>query len=209
MENRAVRIYVDMDDVLCETAAALSVLAREMFGREVPYPRIRDFDLHVAFGLDARQHDDLLARAHDAAFLQALLPTPGGAACLRRWLDAGRDVTIVTGRPAACHPATAAWLAGQGVGGVPVIYVDKYARRHAVPPGAPRVWTLDELRRAHFDLAIDDSPTALDVMRARPAGRTVVFDRPWNRAYPVEAPRVRRCRTWDEVAAAAEEEPDR
>jgi hypothetical protein len=199
------RIYVDMDDVLCETAAALALLAGEMFGRDVPYARIHAFDLRVAFDLDESQHDALLARAHAAAFLEALAPTPGGAACLRRWLDAGREVTIVTGRPPACHAATAAWLAAQGVGGVPVVYVDKYARRHPVPAGAPRVWAPAELRRAHFDVAIDDSPTALDFVRARPSGRTVVFDRPWNRAYPVAAPRVLRCRSWDEVAAAAEE----
>ena len=197
------RIYVDIDDVLCETAAALAVLARSMFGREVPYARIHAFDLQVSFDLDARQIEALMERAHERPFLLALAPTPGGADCLREWTRAGHEVVVVTGRPAACHAATAAWLAAQGLGTLPVLYVDKYNRRHAPAPDAPRMRSLDELRRERFDLAIDDSPVALDVLRARRHGRTVVFDRPWNCAYATDAPHLLRCRTWTEVAGVA------
>ncbi len=35
------RIYVDFDDCLCETARAFSKLALEMFHKHVPYEQIR------------------------------------------------------------------------------------------------------------------------------------------------------------------------
>ena len=39
------KIYVDYDDCLCETARSFSRLAVEMFGKHVPYEKIRYFDL--------------------------------------------------------------------------------------------------------------------------------------------------------------------
>ena len=39
------RIYVDMDAVLCETAASLCRLAERAFGRQVSYGQVFDFDL--------------------------------------------------------------------------------------------------------------------------------------------------------------------
>ena len=46
------KVYVDFDDVICETARDLSALAERLYAIRVPYPAIRAFDLHDAFGLD-------------------------------------------------------------------------------------------------------------------------------------------------------------
>lgn len=190
------RIYVDFDDVLCETARALSGLARAMFGRQVPYRRIHAFDLRVAFDLDQRQHQALLDRAHEPGFLLGLQATPGAAAGLKTWLRAGHEVVVVTGRPSATHPSTSAWLARRGLAALPVLYVDKYGRNHVSPPGAPAALRPEDLRREHFDVAIDDSPAALDALLARRAARIIVFDRPWNRSYGPAHPGFRRCENW-------------
>ena len=46
------RIYVDYDDCLCETARSFVKLAKEMFGRNAAYEDIRFFELDKSFGLD-------------------------------------------------------------------------------------------------------------------------------------------------------------
>ena len=196
------RIYVDFDDVLCETARALAVLARVMFGRQVPYPRIHAFDLHVAFDLDHRQHQALLDRAHEPGFLLGLRATPGAIAGLKAWLRAGHEVVVVTGRPAATYRDTSAWLARRGLVSLPVLYVDKYGRNHVSPPDAPPALSPEDLRREHFDVAVDDSPTALDALLARRTVRIIVFDRPWNRSYAPAHPRFLRCRDWPSLSRA-------
>ena len=40
------KIYVDFDDCLCETARSFADLAIEMFGKRVPYEKIRFFELN-------------------------------------------------------------------------------------------------------------------------------------------------------------------
>ena len=60
----AMRIYIDFDDVLCETARNLAVLARELFGRTVPYEAISGFDLKAAFALSEAEIDRLMEHAH-------------------------------------------------------------------------------------------------------------------------------------------------
>lgn len=197
------RIYVDFDDVLCETAQGLSVLVREMFGRDVPFEQIRFFDLGQAFGIDRAEHQALMDRAHTPEFLLNLPALDGGAACLQAWQAAGHEVVVVTGRPSSTDDASRAWLAQRGLAAVPVLYVDKYNRNHPVPPGAPPMLPLEAIQRQRFDLLIDDSPVALDALLPHHAGRTIIFDRPWNRAYACAAPHVTRCCGWQEVAASA------
>ena len=193
------RIYVDFDDVLCETARGLSVLAQEMFGRQVPFEQIRAFDLQVSFNLDATQYEALMHAAHESAFLLGLPALPGCVEGLQAWQRQGHEVVVVTGRPSATHQISHGWLQQQGLASLPVLHVDKYNRPHAVPPGAPPTLSLATMLREHFDVVIDDSPVVLDALQTRPAGRTIVFDRPWNRTYDCPAPRVTRCRGWREV----------
>lgn len=193
------RIYVDFDDVLCETARALSDLVREMFAREIPYRRIHAFDLNEAFGLAHGQHHALLARAHEPSFLLGLQATPGATSGLKAWLRDGHDVVVVTGRPSFTHPSTSAWLARRGLPRLPVLYVDKYGRNHVSTPGSPPSLRPEDLQREHFDIAIDDSPTALDALLHRQNARIIVFDRPWNRAYAPAHPRFARCKNWQDL----------
>jgi hypothetical protein len=195
------RIYVDYDDVLCETAQALAVLAQEMFGCAVPFERIRSFDLRESFALDRAQYEALMDRAHAPEFLLALPAIAGCTACLHGWLLQGVEVAVVTGRPSSADRVSREWLARQGLAAIPVLYADKYNRNHAVPPDAPPILPFATLLQEHFDLAIDDSPVALDALQTRPAGRTIVFDRPWNRTYDCFGARVTRCCGWQEVAS--------
>lgn len=201
------RVYLDFDDVLCETARRLSELAREMYGRDVPYPRIAAFDLHAAFDLGESEYRALMERAHCDGELAALRAAPGMARELRRIVAAGHEVVVVTGRPPRTNAVSRGWLRARGLGSLPLHHVDKYGREPSsagVPPEA-RAWTLAEFDRERFDVAVDDAPAMLDVLARREDCRTIVFDRPWNRSWVPPAgteSRVTRCAGWRGVAEA-------
>jgi len=193
------RIYIDFDDVLCETARHLSDLARELFGRDVPYEAISGFDLQQAFSLSDAQIAELMDHAHRTDFLTALTPAPGGIEGVRALETEGHDLAIVTGRPSDSHAGSLGWLQRFGLTHLALIYVDKYGRATATPPpDAPPTLDRAAFARLHFDVAIDDSPTALDLLAPRRDCTVIVYDRPWNRRY-AHAPNMRRTRTWPEI----------
>ncbi len=194
------RIYVDFDDVLCETANTLSVLARRLFGRDVPFERIHAFDLSVSFGLDRAQYDRLMAEAHAPGTLLALREIPGASRTLLGWMEAGHEVEVVTGRPFATAVASREWLEAHGLGAVPVVHVDKY-RREPPPssPDAPRALTVEEFCERRYDFAVEDSPLAFAHLARIPGCRVAVFARPWNADIELPSPLFRRCEGWGGV----------
>lgn len=198
------RIYVDVDDVLCETAAHLCELAAREFGRHVAYADVFQFDLQKVFGFSDADMRRFMLRAHEPDSILSHAVTPGAPEGVRALRAAGHAVEIVTGRPAASHAATAAWLAAAGLADFPVSYVDKYGRaaHYARNPGDPPTVPLDELLARRYDAVVDDSPAVLrHLATAWPATRIFVYDRPWNRAYPL-APNMTRVAGWPEIAAA-------
>ena len=194
------KIYVDFDDVLCETARRLALLASEMFGRRVPYGEISCFNLQRAFSLDDRQIEALMDRAHEVDFLSTLAPCPGGVETLRDLLAAGHLPTIVTGRPAFSYGGSLKWLARYGLEKLPLVHVDKYGRAGMAPrkEGQPATLSIREMDQIPFDLLIDDSPLALDLLRRRQEARVLVYNRPWNQTYKIAA-NMRRVDSWSEV----------
>ena len=195
------KVYVDFDDVICETARDLSALAERLYAIRVPYPAIRAFDLHEAFGLDDAQYRRLMAAAHSREFVLGYAETPGAAATLNRWADAGIDVEIVTGRPFLTAASSRDWLAAHGLARLPVVHVDKYGREPPAAPGAPRALTLAEFAARHYDFAVEDSPAALAHLAKMEGCLTAVFARPWNARTPLPSDAFVRCADWGEVDA--------
>ncbi|MCL2105242.1 MAG: hypothetical protein FWH21_09415, partial [Kiritimatiellaeota bacterium] len=116
----------------------------------------------------------------------------------------GGGVVIVTGRQPTCHAASVAWLRKHGLGHLEIIYVDKYGRpppdngSRGRSPTTPPMLSVEAFNTLHFDVAIDDSPDALDLLAPRTDCRIIIFDRPWNRAYP-PTPSMSRARSWADV----------
>ncbi len=198
------RIYVDFDDVLCETAQGLLVLANRLFARDVLYRNVRDFDLKVTFSLSDDEYLHLMAEAHTPEFLLGLEETPGAVAVINAWLAEGHDVVIVTGRPVSTAASSRQWLAGRGLQGTGLMHVDKYGRfRHwPLPAGEHRAFSADEFKKEHFDWAVEDAPAGLDLLRAMPGVKPIVFDRPWNADYPATPPLIR-CDSWRKIGEIA------
>ena len=193
------RIYVDFDDVLCETARALAAVAREVFARNVPYEEIAVFDLRHAFSLSNDEIEHLMDLAHEAEFLEDLDPTPGAVEAIRFLQAAGHDVVIVTGRPSSCHEGSVRWMKRFGLDHIEIIYADKYGRvPKTKPQDGPETLSLDAFRALSFDIAIDDSPMAIDLLKEMENCEIIIYDRPWNREYDPDK-ELRRCPSWSEI----------
>jgi len=193
------RIYIDFDDVLCETARHLSDLARELFGRSVPYEAISGFDLKKAFSLSEEEIGGLMEHAHRTGFLTDIAPVPGGLEAVRTLETRGHKLAIVTGRPASSHEGSCGWLRKHGLGHLDLIYVDKYGRTPAAPlQNTPATLNREAFAALPFDVAIDDAPGALDLLASRQDCMVIIYDRPWNRTY-AHAANMRRSASWPEI----------
>jgi len=194
------KIYVDIDDVLCETAAKLCEIAGREFGRRVPYDEVRDFDLQKVFSLSDAEMERFRELSHSEETLASYPATEGAVEGVKALAAAGHDVDIVTGRPASAHRGTEAWLRAAGLADFKVTYVDKYGRTGCFAASAddPPTVDFDDLRSRRYDVAIDDSPVVLSRLAAWPETRVLVFDRPWNAHFPLAA-NMTRVASWREI----------
>lgn len=203
MQN-SMPIYIDFDDVLCETARALSAMLKREFGKTVAFEDIFAFDLQKSFDLTAKELEHMMLLGHEPDVLGELDPVDGAIATLQHWAEEGSTITIVTGRPASSYEVSREWLDRHEVPYSGIVFVDKYSRPD---PGASPipVHSLDDLRTMDFCLAIDDSPVMIKFLIEEMRMPMAVLDRPWNSKYPLASEptrRVVRCRTWNEIASA-------
>lgn len=196
------RIYVDFDDVVTETARLLCDLAHEMFGRNVAYDDVFAFDLRKSLFLSDDEVGTLMSRAHSDEILAAYEETPGATETLAAWMALGHEITVVTGRPSLTHAGTCRWLEARGLGAIPVVHVDKFGRELAAQFHSKEyVVSLEDFYKMRFDFAVEDSPLALGHLARLDGCRTAVFGRPWNRNEALPAGDFRRCANWREVDA--------
>jgi hypothetical protein len=191
-------IYVDMDDVLCETAqGCLAIIERE-FGKQMSYERLTNFNLGEACGLDPEDTAELYRIVHHPDELLKLEPIEGAVRTIGQWIGAGYEIAIVTGRPPVTSEPSLAWLAREGVPYHSFTVVDKYGRFAADDTTAV---SLSELARRQFCFAVEDSPIMAKYLAEQMGVSVKLFDRPWNRR-AVEHPRIIRVNHWDEIAEA-------
>ncbi|MCL1856574.1 MAG: hypothetical protein FWF84_02890 [Kiritimatiellaeota bacterium] len=193
------KVYVDFDDVIAETARTLAEVLWEATGRRVAYEEIHAFDLRVSFGLGEAEYVAFMEAAHRPRVLERIPPTPGACETLRRWREEGRvSPVVVTGRPASCHRESVAWLGRYGLGDIEIVHVDKYGRHGGECTDGVKTYAAEELAGMGFGVAIDDAPPALALLERWNVAPAIVFDRPWNRHYASPA-LCGRARDWNEV----------
>ena len=195
------RVYVDIDDVLCETAASLCILAEREFGRKVAYKDVGDFDLKAVFGLSDGEMERFRELSHRREVLLSFPATPGAVDGVLALKSAGHLVDIVTGRPAYTHHDTSDWLRAAGLGDFPVTYVDKYGRTFKSGPDDPPTVSLSEIEARGYDIAIDDSPVVLKLLAHWRETKVLVFARPWNRRFSLAA-NMTRAADWTEILSS-------
>ena len=197
-------IYIDFDDVLCETALAFTELVREHFGKTTRFENIASFNLDVAFGLTPGQLEELMQRGHEPDVLARLEPVKGAVEGLRRWSERGYRISIVTGRPATTEEVSKRWLDAYSVPYAEVVFVDKYNRKF-VSAGhfsAPMI-SLAELTRRPFCLAVEDAPHMAAFLAREMTMPVAVLQRPWNADDPdlraLPGNRISHCRDWNDI----------
>jgi len=194
--NGCKTIYVDMDDVLCETARGCLAIIQREFGKRMSYECLTDFNLGESCGLDDQETAELYRIVHHPDELLKLEPIAGAVSTLREWSDVGYEIAIVTGRPPPTREPSLAWLRKESVPYHSFTVVDKYGRFAADSDSAV---TLAELASRRFSFAVEDSPIMAMHLAERMAVSVQLFDRPWNQT-AAEHPRIRRVNDWDDVA---------
>ncbi len=189
------RIYVDFDDCLSESARGFSDLAAQLFGIHVPYEEMRVFNLQTAFSLTDEQYARLLAEGHEPERLLSYEEVPGASEAVRELMRRGHEVSVVTGRPFSSYEPSRLWLDRHGLRDVRIWFLDKYGRE--IHRGENECCLdLDGFYRMKFDCAVEDSPSAFRLFDPLPEMKVLVFDRPWNRGYEFPREGYTRCPDW-------------
>ena len=192
------RIYVDYDDCLCETARTFSELAMEMFGINIPYEKIRYFELDKSFGLNDEQFEQFMIRGHEPEVLLSYEETPGASKVINEWLACGHEVSIITGRPFSAYEPSRIWLDNHGLKNVRLYCFDKYGRDSFIKNSDFSLEPEDYYKMT-FDYAVEDSPKAFKFFNHLPDLKVLVFDRPWNRECEFPNGNYKRCSDWESI----------
>ena len=192
-------IYVDFDDCLCETARYFSGLVAEMFGLDIPYEKIKYFNLQQSFSLTDEEYDKMMIHAHQPEVLLSYDETPGAVETINSWIDQGHDVKIITGRPFSAYEASREWLNRHGLERVNLFCLNKYGRDNFIK-GSTFNLELDDYYKMKFDYAVEDSPHAFKFLTHLPELKVMVFDRPWNQECEFPNSNYNRCSGWKMIS---------
>ena len=192
------KIYVDYDDCLCETARAFTGIAARLFGKNVPYEDVRFFNLQDTFRLTDEEYIQLMAEGHRPEVLLSYEETPGASAVINEWIDQGHEVLIITGRPYSSYEPSRRWLDEHGLKRADLYHLNKYGRDSLIYSGDYSL-ELEDYYRMRFDLAVEDSPAAFRYFDHMPDLNVLVYDRPWNRECELPGGNYNRCKDWDDI----------
>ncbi|MCR5148876.1 MAG: 2-dehydropantoate 2-reductase [Eubacterium sp.] len=192
------KIYVDFDDCLCETARAFSVMVEKLFGKYVPYEKVRYFNLQDAFELTDEEYERLMIEGHRPENILALEETPGAAKVLNEWAMKGHEVSIITGRPFSAYDSSRKWLDDHGLGNIKMYCLNKYGRDTFIKNSDFNL-ELEDYYKMHFDYAVEDSPMAFKFFDHLPDIKVMVYDRPWNRENELPNDNYCRCFDWEQI----------
>ena len=191
------KIYVDFDDCICETARNFSELALEMFDINVPYEKIKYFDLDKSFNLSDDQFEQFMIRGHEPEVLLSYDETPGATDVINEWILKEHDVSIITGRPFSSYEPSRQWLDSHGLKNVRLYCLNKYGRDSLIYSDFSL--ELEDYYKMEFDFAVEDSPKAFKFFAHLPNLKVLVYDRPWNRDVKFGNENYIRCFNWEDI----------
>lgn len=192
------KIYVDYDDCLCETARAFTVIAEKLFGKIVPYEDVRFFNLQESFELTDNEYEQLMTEGHREEILLSYEETPGACETLNDWIDMGHEVSIITGRPKSAYEASREWLDKHGLDRIKLYCLNKYGR-DAFIKNSDFSLELEDYYKMEFDYAVEDSPMAFKFFDHLPELKVMVYDRPWNKTSEFPNENYVRCFDWKQI----------
>lgn len=191
------KIYVDFDDVLCETARTLLRIAEQEFGKTVAYEDVTAFDPAKVLDIEADQVDTLLEIAHRPEYLMSFQPIQHAPSALSQINRSGYEINIVTGRPPQTRKESEKWLVKFQIPFHEIYFVNKYARD--IPDYEdPEVVSLDQVARMNFSFAVEDSAEMATHISDQMGIPVFLMDRPWNRDLVCNGS-ILRCHGWLDI----------
>ena len=196
-------IYVDIDDVLAQTARAFARVFEQEYGRRIDLEEIASFDLGVSLGLSPASLDDFMKSVHRPEVLAGFHPEQIYVEVLAAWVDRGYEVAVVTGRPPGTEAVSRQWLSKQEVPHHSLIFLDKYSWSEDLFSGSQAI-SIEELSYRSFSLVVEDSAEVACRLADALDAPVALLDRPWNRSSPRPEDefkgRIFRCRDWQDIA---------
>ena len=172
-------IYVDLDDVLCQTARHFLVIVEREFNKRVSYEQLTNFDIGTSCGLRTEEREHLYRVVHEPDELIKIAPIEAAIAALRQWVEAGFEIAIVTGGPPDSYEPSLAWLSQHRVPHNSFSMVNKYGRFMTENTVAIN---LDELATRNYCWAVEDSLPMAQYLAGQMNLRVALIDCPWNRS---------------------------
>ena len=191
------KIYVDFDDCLCETARSFTEIAVRLFGKNVPYEEVRFFNLKESFDLNEDEYEQLMLEGHKPEILLAYEETPDASKVLNELMDEGHEVSVITGRPDSTYDVSRRWLDEHDLKRANLYFLNKYGRDTFYQKGSYNL-ELEDFYKMQFDYAIEDSPLAFKYFDKWTDLRVMVFDRPWNQECDLQE-NFLRCPSWEDI----------
>jgi len=191
-------IYVDMDDVLCETARRFLVVIEREFGKQIAYDALTDFDFERSCNLTPGERAKLYEIVHLDDEILSIEPIPEAIDVLNGWVGAGYEIAIVTGRPPDTFAVSMEWLARFKVPYHSFTVVDKYGRFQTENTVG---LSLTELAAQQFCWAVEDSLPMAKFLATEMKLPVALLNRPWNQA-DTEPAQVSRYYHWREIGQA-------
>jgi len=192
------KIYIDYDDCLCETARAFTGIADRLFGKKIPYDEVQFFNLQDSFKLTDDEYKQLMIEGHLPEVLLSFEETPGASKVINEWIDKGYEVDIITGRPYSSYEISRIWLDKHGLDRVRLLCLNKYGRDGLFKTSDFNL-ELEDYYKMKFDYAIEDSPMAFSFFDHLPELKVLVYDRPWNRECKLLNSNYFRCPDWEYI----------
>ena len=170
-------ILVDMDDTIENLIKAWVEGVNETYGCRAAYEDVTEWDVSKAFpGLTWEQ---VYAVPMRPGFWDAVEVIPGAPEALKRLMDAGHEVLIVTATPFASVPEK----------------IEGYLFRHFPFLSWDQVIITGRKQLIRGDVLIDDAPHNLE----GGAYRKILMTAPHNVKYDAEANGMTRVHTWKEI----------
>ncbi len=145
-----------------------------------------------------------MIKAHLPEELLSYKVTPGAVDALNNWIDAGHNVSVITGRPFGVYEPSREWLDNNGLEGVSLYCLNKYGRE-GLFKNSKYSLEIEDYNKMHFDIAIEDSPFAFKFFNHLPDLKVMVYDRPWNRESILPSSNYTRCTDWKAITDATKE----
>lgn len=195
----AMRIGVDIDEVLVAFAERLLPFFNERHGRSLTTADFTSYDFPKVTGLPLSECIETVRLwvGPKSETTMELVPYPDAKPALEKLKAHGHELSVVTGRHSFSHEATKRWIAREFPGIFEEIFFIAF-RGH----DGDTTSKADVCKRHGLGILIDDDPHYIDECRAK--GIAIILPaQPWN-ASVRDDDGVYRSKGWDETVRIVE-----